>query len=589
MLSCFSRIVLSGFLCLASSAALAEDANFTTSHFSGSGNCATCHDGLTDTSGNDVSIVRDWGASMMANATKDPFWRAKVASELKRNAHLTSLINDKCTRCHAPVANYEITQVQGGDVTLFGATGILDPNHALYDGGMNGVTCTVCHQITDDASLGTLSGFSGKFNINNNKTIYGQYSNITAQPMINNTGYTPAYSAHVSGSAICATCHNLKTPYVDAAGNVLTSTPETEFPEQMSYTEWEHSIFDDAGSNPQSCQDCHMPKTTSIVSTRPNGLAAKTDFAKHHLVGANTTMLTLLRDNAVQLDVTSSNMDLSISRARSLLQSSVDISITSASVSNNILEAKVKLENNSGHKTPSGYPSRRMWLHFKVTDSNNNTLFESGNINSDGSISGAINDLDQTQFEPHYDLITTADQVQIYEPVMVNSDDQITYTLLRGARYLKDNRLTPQGFNKLVVPSDVAVLGEAANDANFNQGSDDITYRFPVAVSGELTISVALHYQTIAHGFLQDLYRDTQLEQVQAFKAMYDARSVKHELITSVQTTIVNADGDANDITNTNTDEASNVKSSAGSISIMSLMMVLMLSISRLIFYKKNI
>ena len=29
----------------------AENDNFTTSHFSGSGNCATCHDGLTDTSG----------------------------------------------------------------------------------------------------------------------------------------------------------------------------------------------------------------------------------------------------------------------------------------------------------------------------------------------------------------------------------------------------------------------------------------------------------------------------------------------------------------------------------------------------------
>ena len=52
--------------------ALAENANFTTSHFSGSGNCATCHDGINDTSGEDVSIVRDWGASMMANATKDP-------------------------------------------------------------------------------------------------------------------------------------------------------------------------------------------------------------------------------------------------------------------------------------------------------------------------------------------------------------------------------------------------------------------------------------------------------------------------------------------------------------------------------------
>ncbi len=71
----------------------AENDNFTTSHFSGSGNCAMCHDGLTDTSGENVSIVRDWGSSMMANATKDPFWRAKVATELKRNPDLS--VSDK--------------------------------------------------------------------------------------------------------------------------------------------------------------------------------------------------------------------------------------------------------------------------------------------------------------------------------------------------------------------------------------------------------------------------------------------------------------------------------------------------------------
>lgn len=531
------------FLLLLGFSSYAENDNFTTSHFSGSGNCATCHDGLTDTSGENVSIVRDWGTSMMANATKDPFWRAKVATELERNAHLTPIINDKCTKCHAPMANYEITKVQGGEVTLFGANGILNPNHALYDASQNGVSCTVCHQITDDASLGTLAGFSGQYNINNSKTIYGQFSDIFGQPMINNTGYRPIFSAHISDSALCATCHDLKTPFVDADGNVLTTTPETEFPEQMPYTEWQNSIFDDAGSNPQSCQDCHMPHTTSKVSNRPPWLSAKDGFAKHHLVGANTTMLTLLRDNAAQLDVTSANMDLSINRARDMLRSSVSMQITSASVNNGVLETNVRLDNNSGHKTPSGYPSRRMWLHFKVTDGNNNVVFESGKINSDGSIVNADNDTNQTIYEPHYDLITSADQVQIYEPVMGDSDGNVTYTLLRGAQYLKDNRLTPKGFNKLNVPEDVAVHGLAASDNDFNLGGDEITYRIPVAVSGDLTVSVSLNYQTIGHGFLQDLYRDDHLEQVQTFKTMYDAQSLKYEQIVSAQTTVLSDGG----------------------------------------------
>ena len=545
MIKALLRASASVLLFLTCITAYAEDTTFTTSHFSGSGNCSSCHDGMTDTSGEDVSIVRDWGPSMMANSTKDPFWLAKVATEMERNPHLTPVINDVCTRCHAPMANFEINQVQGGELTLFGPDGVLSPEHDEHDAAMNGVSCTVCHQIMDDANLGTLPGFSGNYTINDTKTIYGQYSDILPQPMINNTGYTPDFSAHISDSALCAVCHNLKTPFVDAEGNIASTTPESEFPEQMPYTEWQHSEFEDAGSNPQSCQDCHMPKTTAKVSNRPRWLSAKDGFARHHLVGANPTMLTLLRDNAAQLDVTSPDMDLAIDRARAMLQSAATIEIVSASVTDGVLEARLKVQNNSGHKTPTSYPSRRMWIHFKVTDSSNKVIFESGKINPDGSITGANNDTDQSKYEPHHEVITKPGQVQIYEPVVGDSDGNVTFTLLRAAYYIKDNRLTPKGFDKANVPDDVAVRGRAFNDSDFNLGSDEIIYRFPVAVTGELNVTAALNYQSIEHGFLQDLYRDNQLEQVQTFKAMYDAQDLKHEQIASAQTTVVSDAGTA--------------------------------------------
>lgn len=289
-----------------------------------------------------------------------------------------------------------------------------------------------------------------------------------------------------------------------------------------------------------------MPETTSRLSNRPRNLDARTGFAKHHLVGANTAMLTLLRDNAEQLDVTSPDMDLAIERTRALLQSSVTLEIVSASVTNGVLEARLKLQNESGHKTPTSYPSRRMWIHFKVTDSSGNVVFESGKINADGSITGADGDANQGQYEPHYDEISFEDQVQIYEPVSGDTDDNVTYTLLRAAGYLKDNRLTPRGFDKLNVPDDVAVRGNAFTDGDFNLGSDEIVYRFPVAVAGELNVTVALNYQSLAYDFIQDLYRDSQLEPVQTFKTMYDAQSLKHELITSAQTTVI-SDGKADD------------------------------------------
>jgi len=289
-----------------------------------------------------------------------------------------------------------------------------------------------------------------------------------------------------------------------------------------------------------------MPKTTAKVSNRPMWLGSKNGFAKHHLVGANTVMLTLLRDNAAALDVNSPNLDLGITRARDMLQSAATVEIVSASVANAQLEARVRVENNSGHKAPTSYPSRRMWLHFKVTDSNNNVVFESGEINGDGSIAGVDNDVNQATFEPHYNLITAVDQVQVYETIMGDSDGNITYTLLRGAQYLKDNRLTPKGFDKGSVPSDVAVWGdEALQDADFNLGSDEVTYQIDVNnFPGDLNVSVSLNYQTIAHGFLQDLYGGADhLEQVQTFKTMYDAQSLKHEQIANAQTTVASDGG----------------------------------------------
>ncbi|NNJ97063.1 MAG: hypothetical protein HKP12_07870, partial [Gammaproteobacteria bacterium] len=46
----------------------------------------------------------------------------------------------------------------------------------------------------------------------------------------------------------------------------------------------------------------------------------------------------------------------------------------------------------------------------------------------------------------------------------------------------------------------------------------------------------------IAHGFVQDLYKEGHLEQVQTFKAMYDAQSLKYEPVASANTA-VDSDG----------------------------------------------
>ena len=61
----------------------------------------------------------------------------------------------------------------------------------------------------------------------------------------------------------------------------------------------------------------------------------------------------------------------------------------------------------------------------------------------DGAILGNDNDSDPAQYEPHYAVLSQPDQVQIYEGIILNSDGQVTTTLLRAASYIKDNRLLP--------------------------------------------------------------------------------------------------------------------------------------------------
>jgi hypothetical protein len=162
------------------------------------------------------------------------------------------------------------------------------------------------------------------------------------------------------------------------------------------------------------------------------------------------------------------------------------------------LVAEVEVENLAGHKLPTAYPSRRVWIHLAVRDAGGRVVFESGAFSPDGRIAGNDNDADATQFEPHYAEITQAGQVQVYESMVVDPAGRLTTGLLSGARYVKDNRLLPRGMSKAAATGDIAVLGRAAQDADFGDGRDRVTYRVPLnGAQGPLTVTAELWYQPI--------------------------------------------------------------------------------------------
>ena len=496
-----------------------------TTHFASYKLCARCHNNLKDKTGEDVSIPKDWRSTMMANAATDPLWQAKVHSEILRNPAFKSVIEKKCSTCHMPMAKTQ-AKFDGKKIEIFG-NGFLNPSNEYHKAAMEGVSCTLCHQIKPD-NLGSESSFSGGYLVDEitqkpYRKIYGPFKNPFERPMIRMAKYQPVYSSHMEKSEHCATCHTLKTP------SVYQNNVVGHFPEQTPYLEWKNSIY---ASNGKTCQKCHMPEANGGVkiSRMPRFLPERSPFAKHYFVGGNVFMLSILRDNASSLGIqaTATEFNRTIQRTLDMLKNkTAKVSIGTVSIKDGVLEFPVIVENKTGHKFPTGIPIRRAWLHVIVEDVTGKTVFESGAVKNNGEIIGSDSDKDLSRFEPHYDVITSPEQVQIYEAIMKDYNGNVTYTLLNAYDYAKDNRLLPEGFNKSGASSDTAVKGNAKNDDNFIGGSDTVLYKINTkGAKGPFTITVELRYQTVPYPFFKDLTKDANRSSyVRKFQSLYNSKS----------------------------------------------------------------
>jgi hypothetical protein len=511
---------------------------FETADFSGSGVCAVCHSRLSDGT-NDVSNDAQWRSTMMANAAKDPLWQAKISAEVDLvpdGLGLEQSIQEKCSRCHMGMARYQALTDGALKEEIFvleNDAGFLDQNHLLHEAAMDGVSCTLCHQI-QPGNLGTPDSFTGKYVIDTttvspNRMLFGPYSNPLRNPMQRNSGFRPTHHApdrQLADSAHCGSCHTLYTPALAADGTYIK-----EFPEQTTYLEWEYSGFN------KTCQDCHLPQAAGpvVISNRPRQLAARSPFGQHHYVGGNSFMVNLLKINAADLGVTAdaAHLDATIERTLSQLQQNTATVSAEAVLSGGVVTVTVDVTNQAGHKFPSGLPSRRAWLHVTVSDAAGATLFESGALLDAGKIAGNDADEDPLAYEPHYETITSEDQVQIYEPVMLNDQDTVTYTLLRAVEYVKDNRLLPAGFDKTTANADIGVYGFALEDADFIGGSDQIVYAIS-DVSNAASVMVELLFQTLSYPFVKDL-ETTGTDHVNSFMGLYDPAENVPVVIDTIQ------------------------------------------------------
>ena len=479
------------------------NARMTAPMFAAASDCVACHNNLVAPSGEDVSIGASWRGTMMANSARDPYVLASVRRETIDHGLRAADIEDECAACHAP-AIQKLAHAAGAKARLLAHAGDAGGRGPLDHLAADGVSCTVCHQVSGER-LGTRESFNGNFVVapprpDGTRRAFGPFEVDAGRRRVMHsvTGFAQEQAPHVRQSELCATCHTLITEALGPDGTVIGSLPE-----QMNYQEWRHSSFASEG---RGCQSCHMPSVPGPVRVASVLGDDRDSLARHTFLGGNAFMLRLMSRHRAQLALAATSAELdATARAtiRQLEQDTATIGVDHASRRDGTLSFDVVVRNLTGHKFPTGYPSRRTWLHVTVRDRSGRAVFESGNVNESGLIAGNDNDLAPDRFEPHYEEITTPDAVQIYESIMGTLAGTPTTGLLQATQYLKDNRLLPRGFDKRTAAPEIAVAGAATTDEDFTGDGDRVRYR--VAVTDAATIDVELRYQPIGFRWAHNL------------------------------------------------------------------------------------
>lgn len=505
--------------------------------------CARCHShsenaqAMRDAQGRSVAPFDLWQASMMANSARDPLWRAVVAAEAAATPSRSAEIQAECMRCHAPMAAIEAEHAKDAPVNL----ALLAQDGARAQLALDGVSCTVCHQIPVE-SLGNDSGHLG---IGEGRLIFGPHEEPFTGPMRRFTNYTPTHATHLRKSALCATCHTLHTETLAPDG----AKTGHRLAEQTPYLEWRNSVFNDEGSEPgaeaASCQACHVPTTDQdgvAIETRlahnPMGrdfpfVKPRAPYGRHVFVGGNTLVPAIFRDRGDELGTLAPRAAFEATIAATMSQlttrtARVTITGISEQVQRNerSMTVHVQVENLVGHKLPTGFPEvRRAWLRVRVRDAQGRVLVASGEHDAFGRILGSTgaplpSELVAGPVEPHRDHVTSPDQVALFEAVLADAQGRPTWRLLRGASYLKDDRLLPRGWRADHADAAITAPVGLEGDASFTAGADVV--QFTLRAPGAKTVEAALLYQTLGARFAAELFA-LDAPEIARFKAMFDA------------------------------------------------------------------
>jgi hypothetical protein len=504
-----------------------------------------------------LSPFATWRTSPMGLGGRDPIFFAQLASETQSFHPAPGVpagkLQNICLGCHGIAGQRQFhidEKARSGQCANF-TREMVDAvpwpaenpsaKHANY--GMlarDGISCTACHRmvLNTDASAavadapqnacvakrqaelnpgasGFAKTFTGSFMVGAPDRLIGPFEKPVLAPMDNALGIKPVHDATITSPEVCGTCHTVHLPVFNKEGKTLAHIYE-----QTTYPEWAFSAYRTgvtpdgrlpfgAGSNPLTCQDCHMPakdadgsptksKIASIQEElnfpevengNPPNLSVREGFARHTLVGLNVFLVKMAQQfpdvfgiRAQDPMMGSKGVDPLVATEQAMLdqasQATATIAVSDVRMSADALGAKVTVSSVTGHKFPSGVGFRRAFIAFNVLDQNGETLWASGSTNAAGvlvdengmPLDGELWWKDdcsgyarpgERPHQPHYQEITKQGQAQIYQELVstppanrsepacganAHPAGDLTASFLSICAEVKDNRILPKGF-----------------------------------------------------------------------------------------------------------------------------------------------
>jgi tetratricopeptide (TPR) repeat protein len=424
-----------------SNARTADNSLIATDAFFPAARCASCH----------KDTHAGWSQSLHRNAGREPFYKESVDILLRsRGIELTR----HCESCHAPVA------------LLSGALTAGSKEPRSFDD--EGVTCSVCHSITEARLDGT-----GSYTIRRPALLAREDGTPIPGDVANERilADIPGHRRAVMRPLLkqpefCATCHKSSAP------------PELnnyKFTRGFSaYDEWQQSGASHETLTPfyrrverADCRACHMPRVDSV-----SDLAAKGGMiASHRWLGANTAA-PLFYNQVEQEALTEKflkagvlNVDIFAVKSGTSAEPCAPLAVgednrTALEPGQEAIAEVVIANRNAAHSFP---PELRdlyeAWIEFEVIDAVGKTLYHSGFLQSDATLD---------------------DSAHVYRSVLLDeSGHMITRHQVWAAKIKAYDNAIPPGRSDLVrfrfrLPGDVEtvspiILRARVNYRRFNQ------------------------------------------------------------------------------------------------------------------------